>query len=146
MSLTDLVNEMEDLLETASQIPLTGKVMIDREEFMDVIKEIKAQMPGEISDAKKISEDKENIIAGAHDEADKILSQAKAHAEKVIDENELVIEAKNRADEILKRAHEESTQVREGARDYADNLLENTQVNLSEIIKMLNENRQELRG
>ena len=46
----------------------------------------------------------------------------------------------------LKSAKEESTQIREGARDYADELLENTQVNLSEIIKMLNENRQELRG
>lgn len=146
MALTNLIDELEDLVETASQIPLTGKVMVDREEFMEIINNIKAQMPGEISQAQKIYQDKDNIINGAHDEADKILSAARSHAEKVIDENALVIQAKERAEKIVTDATNESNEIRERVRDYADSLLENTQVNLSEIIKKLNENRQELRG
>ncbi len=146
MALNNLIDELEDLVETASQIPLTGKVMVDREEFMEIINNIKAQMPGEISQAQKIYQDKDNIINGAHDEADKILSAARSHAEKVIDENALVIQAKERAEKIVTDANNESNEIRERVRDYADSLLENTQVNLSEIIKKLNENRQELRG
>lgn len=146
MALNNLIDELEDLVETASQIPLTGKVMVDREEFMEIINNIKAQMPGEISQAQKIYQDKDNIINGAHDEADKILSAARSHAEKVIDENALVIQAKERAEKIVTDATNESNEIRERVRDYADSLLENTQVNLSEIIKKLNENRQELRG
>ena len=38
MTLTNLVDELEDLVETASQIPLTGKVMVDRQEFMEILK------------------------------------------------------------------------------------------------------------
>ena len=146
MTLTNLVDELEDLVETASQIPLTGKVMVDRQEFMEILNDIKAQMPGEISQAQKIYQDKDNIINGAHDEADKILSAARSHAEKVIDENELVIQAKDKAEQILTQANKESNEIRERGRDYADSLLENTQSNLAEIIKKLNENRQELRG
>ncbi|MFR9281302.1 MAG: ATPase [Peptoniphilus lacrimalis] len=146
MTLTNLVDELEDLVETASQIPLTGKVMVDRQEFMEILNDIKAQMPGEISQAQKIYQDKDNIINGAHDEADKILSAARSHAEKVIDENELVIQAKDKAEQILTQANKESNEIRERVRDYADTLLENTQSNLAEIIKKLNENRQELRG
>ena len=146
MTLTNLVDELEDLVETASQIPLTGKVMVDRQEFMEILNDIKAQMPGEISQAQKIYQDKDNIINGAHDEADKILSAARSHAEKVIDENELVIQAKDKAEQILTQANKESNEIRERVRDYADSLLENTQANLAEIIKKLNENRQELRG
>ena len=146
MTLTNLVDELEDLVETASQIPLTGKVMVDRQEFMEILNDIKAQMPGEISQAQKIYQDKDNIINGAHDEADKILSAARSHAEKVIDENELVIQAKDKAEQILTQANKESNEIRERVRDYADSLLENTQSNVAEIIKKLNENRQELRG
>ena len=146
MNLIDLVEELEDLVETSSQIPLTNKVMVDREEFLEIVNEVKMQIPGEVSEAQRIAKDKDDIINGAHDEAAKIIAAARAHAEKIIDENELVREAEERSMEILRSAKEESTQIREGARDYADELLENTQVNLSEIIKMLNENRQELRG
>ncbi|MDO5715112.1 MAG: ATPase [Tissierellia bacterium] len=146
MNLMELVDDLEDLVETSSQIPLTGKVMVDREEFLEVLNDIRNKIPNEISEAQRISSDKETIISGAHDEADKIIAAARAHAEKIVNEDELVLQANERADEILRFANEESTQIREGARDYADQLLENTQVNLSEMIKVLNENRQELRG
>ena len=116
MTLTNLVDELEDLVETASQIPLTGKVMVDRQEFMEILNDIKAQMPGEISQAQKIYQDKDNIINGAHDEADKILSAARSHAEKVIDENELVIQAKDKAEQILTQANKESNEIRERVR------------------------------
>lgn len=146
MNLMELVEELEDLIETSSQIPLTGKLMLDREELLEVINEMKSQIPTEVREAKQISSEKESIIERAQSEANNIISGARAHAEEIIANDELVLQANQRADEILKRANEESNQIREGARDYADELLENTQVNLSEIIKMLNENRQELRG
>lgn len=146
MKLMELVDELEDLVETSSQIPLTGKVMVEREEFLVLLNEIREKIPNEVSEAQRISSEKEMIINGAHDEADKIIAAARAHAEQIVNEDELVLQANEKAEEIMRSANEESTQIREGARDYADQLLENTQVNLSNLIKMLNENRQELRG
>ncbi len=146
MNLLELVEELEDLIETSSQIPLTGKVMLDRDEVLEIVNEMRNEIPTEVREAQRISTDRDTIIQSAKTEADNIIAGARSHAEEIISQDELVLQANKRADEILKTANEESTKIREGARDYADELLENTQVNLSDIIKLLNENRQELRG
>ena len=57
----------------------------------------------------------------------------------------MVRKANARAQELMDTANNESNQIRIGARDYADKLLEQTQVQLSDVIKLLNENRQELK-
>lgn len=146
MTLMELVDELEQLIQTASSIPLTGKTVVEKEEVLEIIRDIKAELPSEIKEAQKISTDREQIIRGAHEEADRIMAAARAHAEEMIREDELVLKANERAEEILSSAQRESTQIREGARDYADELLERTQTNLTEIIKTINSNRQELRG
>ena len=48
MNLIDLVEELEDLVETSSQIPLTSKVMVDREEFLEIVSELRTQIPREV--------------------------------------------------------------------------------------------------
>lgn len=146
MNFMELVDELEELIETASQVPLTGKVMVDREDVIEILSDLRAEVPSEVAEASKITRNRDTILNDAKVEAERMLELAKSKAEEYINEDELVIKANERADEVLKNASEESVQIREGARDYADSLLENTQVNLSEIIKMLNENRQELRG
>lgn len=146
MSFMNLIDELEDIVEVASQVPLTGKVMIERKEVLEILNELRTEVPSQVAEASKITEKKNEILDDAKAEAEKMVELAREKAEEYINEDELVIKANERADEILSRANAESTQIREGARDYADELLENTQVNLSEIIKMLNENRQELRN
>lgn len=145
MNFMELVDELEDLVETASQVPLTGKIMIDREDILEIISDLRNEVPQEVEEASKVNKNRESIIEDAKAEAEKMVGMARAKAEEYINEDDLVIKANERAEEILSKANEESLQIREGARDYADELLENTQVNLSEIIKMLNENRRELR-
>ncbi|KXO17059.1 ATPase [Peptoniphilus sp. GNH] len=146
MDVLDLVNELEELIKGASSLPLTGKVMVDKEEVIEILNDLNRELPDEVRQARSITTEKENIISSAKAEAENMINEAKQKAEDLLNQDELVLQANERAAEILKNAKEEATQVREGARDYADSLLENTQVNLSNIIKMLNENRQELRG
>lgn len=146
MDVLDLVKELEELIGGAGSVPFSGKVMVDKEEVLEILSDLNRELPGEIRQAKSITTEKENLISGAQKEAEEIVKAAQEKAEDLLNQDELVLQANQRASEILRSAKEESTQIREGARDYADSLLENTQVNLSEIIKMLNQNRQELRG
>ena len=146
MNFMEFVDELEELIETASQVPLTGKVMVDRADVLGILSDLRNEVPNQIEEASKITKKRDSIIEDAKAESEKMIEYARAKSEEYINEDELVIKANQRADEILSNANAESLQIREGARDYADELLENTQVNLSEIIKMLNENRQELRG
>ena len=49
MKVIDLIQDIEDILETAGGFPLTGKVMVDPGEIRDILKEIKQELPEERS-------------------------------------------------------------------------------------------------
>ena len=119
--------------------------MVEKEEILDILENLRRDLPLELTEATQIRKDKDLIIKDAHKEAEKIIQGAKAQADQLVAEDELVRKANARAQELMDTANEESNQIRTGARDYADKLLEQTQVQLSDVIKLLNENRQELK-
>lgn len=145
MDVLKYVDDLEDIVETSSTIPLTGKIMVEKEEILDILENLRRDLPLELTEATQIRKDKDLIIKDAHKEAGKIIQGAKAQADQLVAEDELVRKANARAQELMDTANEESNQIRTGARDYADKLLEQTQVQLSDVIKLLNENRQELK-
>ena len=145
MDVLKYVDDLEDIVETSSTIPLTGKIMVEKEEILDLLENLRRDLPLELTEATQIRKDKDLIIKDAHKEAEKIIQGARAQADQLVAEDELVRKANARAQELMDTANEESNQIRTGARDYADKLLEQTQVQLSDVIKLLNENRQELK-
>lgn len=145
MDVLKYVDDLEDIVETSSTIPLTGKIMVEKEEILDILENLRRDLPLELTEATQIRKDKDLIIKDAHKEAEKIIQGAKAQADQLVAEDELVRKANAQAQELMDTANEESNQIRTGARDYADKLLEQTQVQLSDVIKLLNENRQELK-
>ncbi len=145
MDILRYVDDLEDIVETSSTIPLTGKIMVEKEEILEILENLRRDLPLELTEATQIRKDKDLIIKDAHQEGEKIIQGAKAQADQLVEEDELVRKANEMAQEIMDNANEESAQIRLGARDYADELLEKTQVQLSEVIKLLNENRQELK-
>lgn len=145
MDVLKYVDDLEDIVETSSTIPLTGKIMVEKEEVLELLENLRRDLPLELTEATQIRKDRDLIIKDAHKEAEQIIQGAKAQAEQLVAEDELVRKANERAQELMDTANSESTQIRKGARDYADELLEKTQVQLSDVIKLLNENRQELK-
>jgi len=117
-----LIDEVEDIVEGGSSLPFSSRVMIDKDELLDIIKEIRIKLPDEIKQAAWIKEERQRILADAQSDADTLLS------------------------EIINRAQINAKEIRLGAMEYADSLLLDTQENLKEVIGLLNENRKELRG
>ncbi|NLY20041.1 MAG: ATPase [Tissierellia bacterium] len=145
MDILKLLDDMEEIVETASTIPFSGKTVINKEELLEIVQTLRVGLPDEIKQAAWIKEERDRIIKEAEAEAHEKISLAQQKAAELIDESELMQEATNQAEKLINNAQAESKQIREGARDYADQILQNTQENLSEVIKLLNENRQELR-
>lgn len=145
MDVLRLVEDLEDILEVSNTIPLTGKVMVDRDEITQILEQLKRQIPQDIAEAQSIVGKESEILEDANNQAKQIVQAAHIEAKKLVDEDELVITAQERAREIMEMAEEESNQIRLSAREYVDSMLEKTQIDLSELIKTLNENREELR-
>jgi len=146
MDVLNLVDEMEDIVEEASTVPLSKKVMVNSEEILDIIKEIRIRLPDEIKQAVLIKEEKQRILAEAQKDADNMLNEAEYKLEELIEKEGITKIAKERGEEIIEKAQNDAKEIRLGAMEYADSLLEEAQDQLKATIDLLIENRNELRG
>lgn len=146
MNVLNLLDEIEDIIEDGSTIPLSGKVLVDKNELLEIIKEIRIKLPDEIKQAEWIKEERQRILAEAQNEADIKLEEVKLHIEEMVEEEEITKKAQEMAEEITSQAKSNAKEIRIGAREYADELLKGVQENLKLVINTLEENRDELKG
>lgn len=99
-----LIDRLEDLVTNGTRVPLSSRVMIEEEEFLAVVDQLRLSVPQEIKQARRVVQDRQKIITDAQAEAEKILSVAKERAEYLMNEQGLVNEAKARSEEILRQA------------------------------------------
>ena len=101
MKVLELLDEIEDIIDTASGFPLTGKIMVDASEILEIVKEIRVELPDEIQQAQWIKQERQRILDEAKKEYEDILNKAQQQAEALIENDDIVIRAKKRADEIM---------------------------------------------
>ena len=146
MDILNLIDEVEDIVESGSTVPFTNKVMVDKKELLDIVKEIRIKLPDEIKQAAWIKDERQRILADAQKDADTMINEAEYKFQELVEEEEIIKIANSKAEEIITRAQNNAKEIRIGSMEYADSLLLETQENLKEIIKLLNDNRKELRG
>jgi vacuolar-type H+-ATPase subunit H len=133
-----LVDRLEALVNGASRFPMTGKVMIDEQEAMDVLDLMRTTIPDEIKQARRVNQDREKILAQAQTEANRIVRQAEERAERLLSEDSLRRSADERAHQIVEQARAEAGEIRDGADQYAMDLLDRLDRELQRIQGSLN--------
>ena len=68
MKVLELLEEIEDIVDTASGFPLTGKIMVDAQELLEIVKDIRAELPEEIQQAQWIKNERDRILDEAKTE------------------------------------------------------------------------------
>ena len=144
MEIFTLLEELEDILETSKTVPFSGKSVVDKEEVLEIIKEIRLKLPDELKQAKWIKEERQRILVEAQKEADDIVKEAENRIISMINENEITKKAYEKKAEIIETANEMSREISKGTKDYADNILEGLEVALEEALKIIQNNRKEL--
>lgn len=145
MDVLGLIDEIEDIVESAGSLPLTSKVLVQKEELLDIISELRIKLPDEIKQAAWIKEERERIISEANKDAEQIIKETRLKLEELVSKEEVLKEANERAKDLMNKAQIASTNLKRSSLEYSDKLLMNAQENLKEMITTLNENRTELR-
>ena len=65
MEIFTLLENLEDILEKSKPLPFTDKSIVEKDQFLDIIKEIRLKLPDELKQAKWIKEERERIISEA---------------------------------------------------------------------------------
>ncbi len=77
MEIFTLLETLEDILEKSKSIPFTEKAIVDKEEVLEIIKDVRLKLPDELKQAKWIKEERGRILQEAQKEADDIVEKLK---------------------------------------------------------------------
>ena len=124
MTVEEILELMDELLDKSSSVPFSQKKMIDVEQMREYIDSIRLNLPGEIKRAKDMTRDKKNILTEANKEAEEIVKKAKDEAKQI------AAEANKQAADIVEQAKAKDKAIREA-------LSENLNKSLSEAAEVL---------
>ncbi len=145
MEILTVLETLEDLIERSSGVPFSSKCLVDREEVLEIVKEMRLKLPDDIKQAKWVKEERQRILLQAQKEADNILKDAENKIASLVDEHEITKKAYEQANEIVGSAQKNAREIRLGAREYADSVLNKVEEILSDATDVIRTNRKELK-
>lgn len=152
MEIFTLLDTLEDILDRSKHVPFTEKGIVDKEEILEIIQEIRLKLPDELKQAKWIKEERGRILQEAEKEADAIVREAENRIISMIDEHEITRKAYDQKAEIIETANEMSREITKGTKDYADGILENLEnaindinISIAKALETIEQNRNELK-
>lgn len=141
----DLLKELEELIERGNAVPFSSKAMIDPEEAMEIIADIREELPKELAESKKIVAERKQILFEAQESAEKIKNDAQKQVKEAINGSEVLKQANTRAQKLTTAAQAQAKEIRVGTQHYADKILHDLQTQLKALNDQIESNRQELK-
>lgn len=134
MNIDNLLDLMDETIEDAFTVPLTGKRMVDVDRMRELIDDMRLNMPAEIRQAKAIVQDRNDIVATARKESDAIIKRAEERARVMVGETEIVKQSQQKATEILTAAQQNAKEMRASVTNYCENVLRQTEEQLTQSV------------
>jgi cell division septum initiation protein DivIVA len=101
-----LVDRLEELVGIGKRVPFSGRVMVEEEQFLALVDQLRIAVPNEIKQAQRVIRDRERVIGEAQEEASKILETARKRAEYFVSEQGILNEARQQSEEMLRQIEE----------------------------------------
>ncbi|MFQ5948939.1 MAG: hypothetical protein ACE5KX_08770 [Acidimicrobiia bacterium] len=142
--LQELVEELILAVEGARTVPLSGNVMLDRQQLLEMLYRLRDELPDELRSARWMVRERDAFIARTNEKAREVLDRARARSEELVGESYIVKEAVEEANSLVRRAEAEATRIRLEAEDYSEKALEQTESMLADLLAQARRSRAEL--
>ena len=141
MDIMEVIDMMEEAIEKASSVPLTGKVMVDKDELLDLIQEVRLLYPDELKEAKQVKEERQRILTEAENRAETIQKNAEETQAQLINEHEITKCAYEQANELVNEAQQKSIEIKTDTDQYVDDVLNDVEHRLDLLLRKVREDR-----
>jgi len=145
MDVVELIDNLEDAIERGATMPLMGKALLDRDELLDILQEIRLQLPDDLKQAKWVKEERQRILAEAQKEANNIIKGAEEKIVSMINEHEITKRSYETAKNIENNSRKRSLEIKNGTTAYVEEMLANAESVLEQTIDTLRQNRTAMR-
>lgn len=128
MSIDEILDEMDELLDKASSMPFVAhKKVIDGERMRELINDVRLNMPHELKEAKKIEFDCQRILNEAKLNAEGIIRKAEERAAQIVSREVIMMEAKKKAVDMLTKAQAAAKNLQQNAAVSVTKMLNDTE-------------------
>lgn len=144
LDIFELLDALEELVDSSPKIPLSSKALVNYEDVLDCIDQIRSVLPEEIRQARWVAKERDRIISEAKHDAERILLEARSRIDELAEETEVVKKAREMAEEIMEKARATSLEIRRGSEIYAEEILCKLEDNLNSVLDTIRLGREEL--
>lgn len=134
-----LIDELTLQVQNAKKVPLTGSVLVNQEDSINILKRIVSSYDPSLEQAVKIIANEEKIIQEAKSHADKTVSDAQSQAQGMVNEaNNYAQSSKANADsyaaDTMHQAEERARAVTADAQARAQQMIEDAKAHADDLV------------
>jgi cell division septum initiation protein DivIVA len=146
MDVQKKLDEIVAAVEGARSMPMSASCVINRADLLALLAEVREALPASLAEAQAMLVDREQVVAEARAEAERIIESAHEHRGSLVSGTEIARHSQEEADRILTEARREADEIRVEADDYVDSKLANFEVVLTKTIGSVDRGREKLLG
>src|SRR6201995_4595190 len=143
MSVYRGLDKLESYVHEGTWLP-AGYRVLSEERLLELIEKVRASLPEEVGRAKIIAKDQDRVMRAAQEKAQAIVEEAVSKHEELVDQNEIVQRARTTAEVVLREAEERARKIKEGADQYAAQVLAEMETRLGSALGAVRKGRESL--
>ena len=146
-SVDELLATLSDIISEAWTLPLSGdKCVVERERLLDIIEEIRSNLPSDFKQARMIIQSRDELIQSAKRESDVIRQQAEDKARALVNDNAITMAARSKAAEIMAETERRTSELIANTEKRAGETLSAAESRAAEIMHKTESRAKELKN
>jgi cell division septum initiation protein DivIVA len=141
-----LLTRLQALLDNARTMPLSSSVMINRDEFTDLLRDAVDGLPEELRQARWLLKERDGVLERAHRDAERVIEAAQVRAARMVERTEVVREARRTAERMIEDAERHAARIRHEAEDYVDRKLAALEALHERTLAQIHKGREQLQA
>lgn len=141
MEIMEIIDMMEETIDKATVVPLSGKIVVDKEDLLDYIQEMRLVFPDEVKEAKWVKEERERILAEAQSRSEAMVKNAEEKVVQMIDEHEITKQAVEQANQMVNEAQTKAMEIKTDCDQYADDILNDLEKRLDMLLRKVHDDK-----
>jgi hypothetical protein len=144
--LQELLDELLVAVEEAKAVPLSSNVMVDREQMLAMLRNLRDRLPEELRAARWMIREREAFVGRTNERARSLMERARTRADELVSESHIMAEAVEEANILVRRAEGEARRVRLESEDYADDRYQRLEELYGKLLGQVRDAREALRA
>jgi cell division septum initiation protein DivIVA len=135
MDIQFLLERLEALVVSGRKLPMTSQVVLEQGSALDLIDQMRASIPEEVRQARRVHQEGDRLIQRAKDEADQIIAAAQEQAALLLQDHELMRRAEAESAQLAARSEAQAEETMGGADKYAADVLRRLESDLETTLE-----------